>query len=212
MRRIRKPKRRGFTLIALLIVVAIIGVLAAVAIPVFSSYLMRSKASEAHTILQGIREKEEAYFGEYRQYTETIALRPGGAACGDCINETRSWTLDDASPEANKWIQLGFDPGGQTYYAYEVDSPYDANGIFQNANFADYAVPSIKDRIPTATIAIEDPNPTGPYGAKGTGEPPVAAAAAVFANAIADALGVRFTKLPITREDILEAVRKGNDD
>ncbi len=86
-----------------------------------------------------------------------------------------------------------------------------ADGIIQNANFADYAVPSIKDRIPTTTIAVEDPNPTGPFGAKGAGEPPVAAAAAVFANAIADAVGVRFTRLPITREDILDAVR-GRDD
>ena len=81
------------------------------------------------------------------------------------------------------------------------------DGIIRNANFADYAVPSIKDRIPTVSIPVEDTNPTGPYGAKGVGEPPVAATAAVFANAIADAVGFRFTKLPITREDILEVVR-----
>jgi len=81
------------------------------------------------------------------------------------------------------------------------------DGIIQNANFADYALPSIKDRIPTVSIPVEDANPTGPYGAKGVGEPPVAATAAVFANAIADAVGVRFTSLPITREDILEALR-----
>jgi len=85
-----------------------------------------------------------------------------------------------------------------------------ADGIIQNPNFADYALPSIKDRIPTETIAVEDPNPTGPFGAKGAGEPPVAASAAVFANAIADAVGVRFTKLPITREDIVEALKGGN--
>jgi len=84
------------------------------------------------------------------------------------------------------------------------------DGVIQNANFADYAVPSIKDRIPTLSIPVEDHNPTGPFGAKGVGEPPVAAAAAVFANAIADAVGVRFTKLPITREDILDAVQRGN--
>ena len=85
------------------------------------------------------------------------------------------------------------------------------DGIIQNANFADYALPSIKDRIPTATLAVEDPNPTGPFGAKGAGEPPVAATAAAFANAVADAVGHRFTRLPITREDILEAIRGRND-
>ncbi len=86
------------------------------------------------------------------------------------------------------------------------------DGIIQNANFADYALPSIKDRIPTATIPVEDHNPTGPFGAKGAGEPPVAAAGAVFANAVSDAVGVRFERLPITREDIVEAIERGNHD
>jgi CO/xanthine dehydrogenase Mo-binding subunit len=79
-------------------------------------------------------------------------------------------------------------------------------GRIQNANFADYAFPSIKDRLPTETIIVEDPNPTGPFGAKGIGEPPVAGTAAAFANAVAAATGVRFTRLPIRREDILAAL------
>jgi len=85
-----------------------------------------------------------------------------------------------------------------------------ADGIIRNPNFADYALPSIKDRIPTVSIPVEDHNPTGPYGAKGVGEPPVAGTAAVFANAISDAVGFRFRRLPITRENILDAVKRGN--
>jgi CO/xanthine dehydrogenase Mo-binding subunit len=84
-------------------------------------------------------------------------------------------------------------------------------GHIRNANFADYALPTILDRLPTITLTIEDPNPTGPFGAKGVGEPPVAGAAAAFANAVADAVGVRFTSLPITREDIVAAVQAGGD-
>jgi CO/xanthine dehydrogenase Mo-binding subunit len=80
-------------------------------------------------------------------------------------------------------------------------------GCIQNPNFADYAVPSIKDRLPTETIVVEDPNPTGPYGAKGVGEPPVAGTAAAFANAVAAATGIRFTRLPIRREDLLAALQ-----
>ena len=79
-------------------------------------------------------------------------------------------------------------------------------GHIRNANFADYAVPSILDRLPTETLAVEDPSPAGPFGAKGVGEPPVAGAAAAFANAVADATGVRFTRLPITRADIAAAL------
>lgn len=81
-------------------------------------------------------------------------------------------------------------------------------GHILNANFSDYAVPTIKDRIPTETISVEDYNPTGPYGAKGIGEPPVAGVTAVFANAVADATGIRFTRLPITRQDIVKALKK----
>ena len=79
-------------------------------------------------------------------------------------------------------------------------------GRIQNPNFADYAVPTILDRIPTETLIVEDANPTGPFGAKGVGEPPVAGAAAAFANAVANATGIRFRRLPVTREDILEAL------
>lgn len=81
-----------------------------------------------------------------------------------------------------------------------------AGGRIRNANFADYAVPSILDRLPTQTIVVEDPSPAGPFGAKGAGEPPVAGAAAAFANAVADATGVRFTALPIRRSDIAAAL------
>ncbi len=82
-----------------------------------------------------------------------------------------------------------------------------SRGRIVNPNFADYALPSIMDRLPTEVLAVEDPSPAGPYGAKGVGEPPVAAAAAVFANAVADATGIRFHRLPITRQDILAALR-----
>lgn len=80
------------------------------------------------------------------------------------------------------------------------------DGRIINANFADYALPSIKDRLPTESLAVEDANPTGPYGAKGIGEPPVAGAASAFANAVANATGIRFRKLPMTRQDICIAL------
>ena len=87
---------------------------------------------------------------------------------------------------------------------------YDA-GRVMNPNFADYAVPTVLDRIDTEPIAVEEANPTGPFGAKGIGEPPVAGTAAAFANAVADATGIRFRRLPITRQDILRALENGTD-
>lgn len=81
-----------------------------------------------------------------------------------------------------------------------VHSP---EGRIINSNFADYAVPTIKDRIPTEVVSIERPTSNGPFGAKGVGEPPVAGTASAFANAISAALGKRVKKLPVTKEDIL---------
>ncbi len=56
--------QKGFTLIELMIVVAIIGILAAVAIPQYQNFTKKSKASEAKVILDGIITAEAAYFAE----------------------------------------------------------------------------------------------------------------------------------------------------
>jgi prepilin-type N-terminal cleavage/methylation domain-containing protein len=114
------------TLIELMIVVAIVGILAAVAIPAFASYLRRSKASEAFTVLQGIRDREEEFFGEFRRYTEPLAFKPSAGGCGMCVQQSRLWVL----PVNDPWLVLGFAPDGPTYYNYEVQSPYNVLGVF----------------------------------------------------------------------------------
>lgn len=66
-------KQEGFTLIELMIVVAIIGILAAIAIPNFMQYQAKSKQSEAKTNLGGIYTSEVAYFGEANQYSNSFS-------------------------------------------------------------------------------------------------------------------------------------------
>jgi type IV pilus assembly protein PilA len=71
--RIRKSS--GFTLIELMIVVAIIGILAAIAIPNFLKFQCKSKQSEAKTNLSGIFTAEKSFFGEYNTYgTDLISI------------------------------------------------------------------------------------------------------------------------------------------
>jgi type IV pilus assembly protein PilA len=71
MKKMLKNKK-GFTLIELMIVVAIIGILAAIAIPNFMNYQCKARQSEAKTALGTLRTLQEAYFAEYDTYTADI--------------------------------------------------------------------------------------------------------------------------------------------
>ena len=66
---IKKKNDKGFTLIELMIVIAIIGILAAIAIPNFLNYMCKSKQAEAKTNLGEIAVLEESYYGEHNTYT-----------------------------------------------------------------------------------------------------------------------------------------------
>jgi CO/xanthine dehydrogenase Mo-binding subunit len=55
---------------------------------------------------------------------------------------------------------------------------------------------------------IESGGGVGPFGAKGLGEPSCVSVAAAFANAVADAIGVRIYDLPVTAEKIIRALGK----
>ena len=66
-------ERSGFTLIELMLVIAIIGILAAIAIPQFSAYRKRSYNSAAMSDLKNATTAQEAYFVDYQTYTSVIA-------------------------------------------------------------------------------------------------------------------------------------------
>ncbi len=76
-------------------------------------------------------------------------------------------------------------------------------GKIKNPAMSAYLIPTMLDAPEIETIIVEDPEPTGPYGAKGVGEPALIPTAPAILNAIYDAIGVRITNLPATPEKIL---------
>ena len=76
------------------------------------------------------------------------------------------------------------------------------DGRIVNASFTDYLIPTALDMPPVAVELVEDPEPDGPYGAKGVGEPPAIVSVAAIAAAVRDATGRDLARVPIRADDI----------
>ncbi len=99
-------------------------------------------------------------------------------------------------------IQQGI--GHTLYEDYQIDMK---TGRSLNANFVDYKMPLAMDMPEIHTILLEAaPDPSGPFGAKGIGEDPIIAIGPAIANAVFDAIGVRFRHYPIKPEQVLQAL------
>ena len=80
-------------------------------------------------------------------------------------------------------------------------------GEIINPGMSTYLIPTAMDIPEIYPIIIEEFEESGPYGAKGVGEPALVPTAAAIANAVADALGIRMYELPLTPERIVRAIK-----
>ena len=94
---------------------------------------------------------------------------------------------------------------GMGYALLEEVRQHDGRPI--GPDLENYLVPMSADLPELVSIIVETHEPSGPLGAKGAGEAGLVPTAAAIANAIENAAGVRITKLPITPERVLDAIR-----
>lgn len=137
--------RKGFTLIELMIVVAILGILAAVAIPAFLKYIKRSKTSEATMNVRKLYDGSVTYFAtEYADSTgedvdnqfPTDAIRPAAGPSSDKY-EPVDWGF---STDNGTWAALNFAVADPHYYQYQYNSTNNADEnqcVFTASAFGD---------------------------------------------------------------------------
>ena len=112
---------------------------------------------------------------------------------------------------ASSQIEGGIIQGiGHTLSEERLHDP--SSGAILTTSFDSYRLPTIADvpEIVSELVDVPDPNLTN-LGSKGLGEPPIVPTAAAIANAIRDATGAEVRRLPITREEMLRALREAEE-
>ena len=136
-------EKNGFTLVELMIVVAVLGVLAAVAIASYQAYIRRSRNAEATAMLADIRLKQEAYRGTFHEYMSGIPTECNGWT--PKIDQPTRKSIDSSdssyiSPKCRTaWRQLGISFPKTLYFVYDtaagVPGVEPSKARYKGANF-----------------------------------------------------------------------------
>ena len=139
--------KKGFTLLELLIVVAIIGILAVIAIPGYIGYQRRAVRSEAFANLEALRLLEEQFFAENNRYTITLGAAGPDQAGNVLIIQTGGGDPQNELPN--------FRPGAGGSFSYRIVQNQDINGAMQDPCFRAIATGNTGTRVQGEIIEID---------------------------------------------------------
>ena len=164
--------------------------------------------SQAGTSVNGTYDYKDNAHAHVTAFTVQVAEVAVDVETGE-VKLTRLTSLHDAGRVLNPQGHTGQINGGAMQgvgYGLMEELPVD-NGRVGALSFADYKIPTMADVPPMQAIALESEGGVGPFNIKGIGENPSSPMAPAIANAVADAVGVRITDLPITAEKVYRELR-----
>lgn len=127
------------------------------------------------------------------------------------IRPTTVWMAHDIGRCINRKSVEGQVEGGIYMGLGEAlmeEMAFTKTGLLRNAGLLDYKTPTIGETPEVYVDLIEDPDKAGPFGAKEVGQGPLLPVVPALANAVHDAIGVRFDEVPITPDKVLRALER----
>lgn len=151
----------GFTLVELMIVVAIIGVLASVAIPSFQNYQLTAKRAEAFSNLSALGKAQKAYFAEFNDF---VASEPEPWFTSGVLATN---VKRNSAPVGPAYLDVGWIPEGDVFFDYDTATaadPLNGNcGACTEGCFTSSAYGDLDGDGLFSILILAHPDPLGEY-------------------------------------------------